>query len=73
MQITKGWADCKPILVAVAAEDHNTANASPIANRSIPFDLSDFNIISLSVTRYSLIPGMGRLLSYPVMVNRAQK
>ena len=27
--ITKGWADCKPILVAAEAEDHKMAKQIP--------------------------------------------
>jgi hypothetical protein len=36
MQITKGCAYCKPILVAAAAEGHNTANNNQASNNSQP-------------------------------------
>jgi hypothetical protein len=31
---TKGWAEARPILVAVAAEDHKTANNKPAINHA---------------------------------------
>lgn len=38
IQITKGWATCKPILVATAADGHSIENPNPVKNHNQPAD-----------------------------------
>ena len=42
MQITKGWATCKPNLVATAAEGHSIEKPNPVKNHNQPADFLFF-------------------------------
>ncbi|MEN9906926.1 MAG: hypothetical protein RLZZ540_67 [Bacteroidota bacterium] len=38
IEITKGWAEASPILVAVEADDHKKANSIPVKRSFHSFD-----------------------------------
>jgi hypothetical protein len=42
-QIVKGWITCKPILVAVAAEDQSKEKNKPATSGQIPFCKTEFS------------------------------
>jgi hypothetical protein len=46
IQITKGWAYCNPILVAVAAEGQRIAKSSPAPKSRHAFDGGFFDWLS---------------------------